>query len=223
MIQFDKVSKIYSKNKRNIYSLKQIELKINKGEFLVVSGPSGSGKTTLLLTIGAMLKPTEGILNIDNDNIYSLSERKLNEFRSARIGFIFQMFHLIPYLNVIDNILLPPGKYNLKKANNLISTLNLEERKFFKPGELSAGEKQRLATARSLINDPDIILADEPTGNLDPENTAVIIKHLVDFNKMGKTIVLVTHGQESKHHADRIVNLKKGEILTIENITGKAQ
>lgn len=213
MINLKNISKKYTKRNRSVFALNKVNLQIDSGEFIVVSGPSGSGKTTLLLTIGAMLKPTEGEIIIDGDNVYCLKENKLNEFRSAKIGFVFQMFHLIPYLNVIDNILLPPGNNNLKKLNDIINMLNLKERKFFKPGELSAGEKQRVAIARALINDPDIILADEPTGNLDPENTAAIINYLREFNQKGKTVIIVTHGNEAKQYADRLVHLKEGGII----------
>jgi ABC-type lipoprotein export system ATPase subunit len=218
MIKFENVCKIYTMRNEKVKALDNINLHIAEGEFIVVRGPSGSGKSTLLFSIGGMLKVTSGLVNVNGMDIYKLDEKNRANFRAENIGFVFQMFHLVPYLNVIENVLLPAGSVkneSLSKstAKDLLKKLNLEKRINHKPSEMSAGEIQRAAIARALIIQPKIILADEPTGNLDPENAAEVIGHLQQFHKNGGTVVAVTHGTDADQFADRIIHLRQGRVL----------
>lgn len=216
MINLEKVTKLYHTRQKEIKALHDINLSVMDGEFVVVRGPSGSGKTTLLLTIGGMLKPTEGKMLADNREIYALSEKERTLFRGRNIGFVFQMYHLIPYLNVIENVLLSSGmgtrKVGKPEVRDILKKIHLTEREYHKPSELSAGEKQRTAVARALLNQPKIILADEPTGNLDPENANEIVQYLEEFHRSGGTIILATHGTSADRYADRIIHLREGRI-----------
>ena len=218
MVRLERASKVYRTRHGSVKALDEVNLQFEEGEFAVVRGPSGSGKTTLLLTLGGMLRPTKGQVFINNSDIYTLSERERSAFRAENIGFVFQLFHLVPYLNVIDNVLLPAGvgrsRYSQEDAKDLLNRLHLTERIYHKPAELSAGEKQRTAVARALLKRPRIILADEPTGNLDPENAEKIIRHLAEYNNKGGTVIVVTHGKAADRYASRIVHLKKGCIDT---------
>lgn len=216
MIQVEELSKTYSTRSGNINALNKISFTINEGDFLVITGPSGCGKTTLLLSLGGMLHPTEGQLIVANKNIYSMNKDERARFRAENIGFVFQMFHLVPYLNIIENILLAANNSSIplgrKDARELLKRFNLSDREFHKPCELSTGEKQRTAIARALINGPKIILADEPTGNLDPKNAKEIIGYLAEFHQNGVTVIVVTHGKMANLYADRIIYLNKGQI-----------
>ena len=216
MVRLEKVSKIYRTKKGDVKALDKVSLHVKEGEFVVVRGPSGSGKTTLLLSAGGMLCPTEGRVIANKSDIYAMSKRERALFRAENIGFVFQLFHLVPYLNILENVLLPAGvgknKYGQEDAEKLLKRLNLVERIYHKPSELSAGEKQRTAVARAMLKRPRIILADEPTGNLDPENSEEIIEYLADFNHRGGTVIIVTHGMEVDQYAARIIHLKKGHI-----------
>ncbi len=216
MVRLENASKNYQTRHGQVRALDKVSLHINDGEFVVVRGPSGSGKTTLLLSIGGMLRPTEGQVLIKNSDIYAMSKTQRARFRAENIGFVFQLFHLVPYLNIIENVLLPVGvgrsQSDRENAKKLLDRLKLTERMYHKPAELSAGEKQRTAIARAMIKRPQIILADEPTGNLDPENSEEIIRHLAEFHSHGGTVIVVTHGKAVDQYAGRIVNLKKGYI-----------
>lgn len=216
MIHLEKVTKQYHTRHSNVKALDKVDLTITDGEFVVVRGPSGSGKTTLLLSIGGMLRPTEGWIHTNGNDIYAMRKRDRTKFRSENIGFVFQMFHLIPYLNIIENVLLPSSavrnQSRVTEAIELLERLNLSERKYHKPSELSAGEKQRTAIARVLLNHPKIILADEPTGNLDPSNSDEIFGYLVDFHHTGGTVIVVTHETKVNKYTDRIICLKKGRL-----------
>jgi len=218
MVRLERASKVYRTRHGSVKALDEVNLQFEEGEFAVVRGPSGSGKTTLLLALGGMLRPTKGQVFINNSDIYTLSERERSAFRAENIGFVFQLFHLVPYLNVIDNVLLPAGvgrsRYSQEDAKDLLNRLHLTERIYHKPAELSAGEKQRTAVARALLKRPRIILADEPTGNLDPENAEKIIRHLAEYNNKGGTVIVVTHGKAADRYASRIVHLKKGCLDT---------
>lgn len=219
MIKLENVCKIFRTRNDEVNALNNVNLNVNEGEFIVVRGHSGSGKSTLLFTIGGMLKATSGTVRVNGMEIYKMDVKKRANFRADNIGFVFQMFHLIPYLNVIENVLLPGGtakKISLSKteAKELIKKLHLEKRETHKPSEMSAGEIQRAAIARALIIQPKIILADEPTGNLDPENAAEVIGHLQEFHKDGGTVIVVSHGTDADQFADRIVHLKDGGIIT---------
>jgi len=225
MIVLEDISKIYHTRSGIVTALRDINLRIEKGAFLIVCGPSGSGKTTLLMTIAAMLRPTKGRVCIEDKDLYNISSQDRAGFRAQNIGFIFQMFHLVPYLNSIENVALAGGAIgknkDTAKAMDLLKQLGLLERAFHKPAQLSAGEKQRVAVARALFNQPKIILADEPTGNLDPENAASVIEYLSEFHRSGGTVIMATCQMQTPHHtvqgqaqkiADRIIYLRNGSI-----------
>ena len=217
MIRCDRVTKIFRKNGTEVTSLDRFTAEVAKGEFVAVRGPSGSGKTTLLLTLGGMQRPSEGSVQLDRHDLYALSPAERARLRSSEIGFVFQMFHLVPYLDLLGNVLLAcPGKPSVavrQRAGRLLDELDLAKRANHRPGELSAGERQRLAVARALLNRPKLILADEPTGNLDSENAAEVIRHLAEFHRSGGTVVLVTHGAAAETHADRILRLEQGRLV----------
>jgi ABC-type lipoprotein export system ATPase subunit len=217
MIRCDEVTKIFRKNGSEVTSLDRFTAKVAKGEFVAVRGPSGSGKTTLLLTLGGMQRPSAGSVQLARRDLYALSPAERARLRSSEIGFVFQMFHLVPYLDLLANVLLAcPGKPSAEvrqRASGLMDELGLADRASHRPGELSAGERQRLAVARALLNRPKLILADEPTGNLDPENAAEVIRHLAEFHRGGGTVVLVTHGAAADAHADRTLRLEQGRLV----------
>jgi ABC-type lipoprotein export system ATPase subunit len=223
MIVLEKVAKTYRTSKGNVNALNGINLHVGEGEFVAVSGPSGSGKTTLLMTIAGMLRPTSGAVSIDKNNLYTMSMRERAKFRAENIGFVFQMFHLVPYLNVTDNVLLAGGVVTSKdrkaEARYLIERFGLTGRNHHTPAELSAGEKQRTAVARALLNRPKIILADEPTGNLDPDNTASVLGYISDFHRNGGTVVLATHGRAAEQFADRTIHLQNGTVAELPSQT----
>ncbi len=217
MIRCDEVTKVFRKNGSEVTSLDRFTAKVAKGEFVAVRGPSGSGKTTLLLTLGGMQRPSAGSVQLARRDLYALSPAERARLRSSEIGFVFQMFHLVPYLDLLGNVLLAcPGKPSAEvrqRAGGLMDELGLADRASHRPGELSAGERQRLAVARALLNRPKLILADEPTGNLDPENAAEVIRHLAEFHRGGGTVVLVTHGAAADAHADRTLRLEQGRLV----------
>ena len=217
MIRCDEVTKIFRKNGSEVTSLDRFTADIGAGEFVAVRGPSGSGKTTLLLTLGGMQRPSAGLVQFSGRDLYGLSPADRAGLRSGEIGFVFQMFHLVPYLDLMGNVLLAspgkPGPAVRKRAGELLDKLGLTERVSHRPGELSAGERQRLAVARALLNRPKLILADEPTGNLDPENAAEVVRHLAEFHQAGGTVVLVTHGTAADTYADRFLRLKQGRLV----------
>jgi len=215
MIRLEKVSKIYQTRKGEIKALDEINLHVEEGEFLVARGPSGSGKTTLLMTIGGMLRPTKEDVVIANNRIYAMSIRDRAKFRAENIGFVFQTFELIPYLNVMENVALPAVRKDhgdQAYAMELLSRFRISGRERHKPSELSVGERQRTAIARALFNRPRIILADEPTGNLDPENAVEVIEYLEEFHRNGGTVILATHSNVAEEYADRMVHLQDGRI-----------
>ncbi|MCH2384513.1 MAG: ABC transporter ATP-binding protein [Pedosphaera sp.] len=217
MIRCEEVTKIFCKNGSKITSLDRFTAEVAEGEFVAVRGPSGSGKTTLLLTLGGMQRPSDGSVQLAGRDLYALSPAERARLRSSEIGFVFQMFHLVPYLDLLGNVLLAcPGKPSAEvrqRAGGLMDELGLADRASHRPGELSAGERQRLAVARALLNRPKLILADEPTGNLDPENAAEVIRHLAEFHRGGGTVVLVTHGAAADAHADRTLRLEQGRLV----------
>ena len=218
MIHLDKVSKTFKTSTSQVGAIVDIDLLLNEGEFIVINGPSGSGKTTLLLSIGGMLQPSSGVVNVSNKDIYSLNEQERTDYRAKNIGFVFQMYYLIPYLNVMENIMLSAGlgrngTQNRKVSEQLIDQLGITDRISHKPSELSAGERQRVALARALIHQPKIILADEPTGNLDPENSLGVLRIIKEFHQKGGTVILVSHGSDANQYADRIIHLKNGRIV----------
>ncbi|MEM1544848.1 MAG: ABC transporter ATP-binding protein [Candidatus Methanomethylicia archaeon] len=201
-------------------ALRNVNLKVARSEYVAIVGPSGSGKTTLLNLIGALDKPTKGEVYIDGIPISKLNHNQLAELRSRKIGFVFQTYNLIPYLNVLGNVELPmmslntPPKLRRKKALEILETLGLADKAYKKPNELSGGEQQRVAIARALVNDPAIVLADEPTGNLDSKTALNVVE---TFNRLNTerevTVILVTHNLEITKFCHRIVYLRDGSIV----------
>lgn len=220
LIELKKVTKVYGKGRLAIKALKNINLDLKRGDFLGVVGPSGSGKTTLLNMVGALDRPTSGEVIIDGIRTEKVKEAKLYKIRREKIGFIFQIFYLIPTLNAMQNVLLPTfpmrkTKIDYKKrAKKLLKMVGLESKEHRKPSQLSGGEQQRVAIARSLILDPPLILADEPTGNLDTKTGIGIVKLMKKLNrKEGKTFVIVTHDERITKFCNRIVKLEDGKII----------
>ena len=212
MIHLENVVKTYRTNTGTVKALDNMNFKVNEGEFVFVTGPSGSGKTTLLMTIAAMLRPTSGSVCVAGKNLYEMPSTARTKFRAKTIGFVFQMFYLIPYLNVMENIALAGKNYAKNDIKKILKRLNLQHRAYHKPSQLSVGEKQRTAVARVLIKQPKIILADEPTGNLDPENAKEIFGYLADFHRNKGTVILVTHSREALEFANRTVCIKNGTL-----------
>lgn len=217
MILVQDVAKVYASGRRVVRALDGVHLHVERGEFLVVRGPSGSGKTTLLMTIGAMLRPSAGTVSVDGHDLGGMSAGERAQFRARTIGFIFQMFHLVPYLNVAENVALAAvaaGKGGARaRASQLLERLGIGGRALHKPSELSAGERQRTAIARALLNSPKILLADEPTGNLDRENALAVLSHLSDFHKSGGTVIMATDEMEAQTLANRVISLQDGRVV----------
>lgn len=218
MLQFKTVSKIYT-HRSTVRALDEVSLHIQKGEFTALVGPSGSGKTTFLVTAGAMMKPTSGEILFDGKPLYRRSVNALSHLRRKQIGFLFQTFNLIPYLNALENVMAPllingaDSAQQRLRATELLTRVGLEDRLDHKPNELSVGQIQRVALARMLANDPDFILADEPTGNLDPETAENVLSFLRDLSvNEGKTIVMVTHSPQAASKASRILHCHDGKI-----------
>ncbi len=219
IIRLDDVTKIYSLPSEEVRALDHVTLVVESGEFIAIMGPSGSGKSTLLNLIGCLDVPTSGNLFIDGKNIGELDDDELTDLRRDSLGFIFQQFNLIPLLTVIENVEYP---LVLKKrsrdvggrSEELLQKVGLEESLFtHKPSELSGGQQQRVAIARALVNDPKILLCDEPTGNLDTKTGNIIMELLTEVNRQGKTICMVTHDPRLAEYAHRIVNLVDGKIV----------
>ncbi|MBU4492962.1 MAG: ABC transporter ATP-binding protein [Nanoarchaeota archaeon] len=220
MIELRDVWKIYQMGKVEVNALRGMNFKVKRNEFVSIMGPSGSGKSTAVNMVGCLDIPTKGDVYLDGKNIAHLPESTLAQIRGRKIGFIFQTFNLIPTLSAKENIILPmifqgiPADKREKRAEKLLRLVQLEDRMNHRPTELSGGEQQRVAIARSLSNDPDVILADEPTGNLDSKTGRVVMGFLKDLNKKeGKTIIMVTHDASLAKHADRIAYLKDGVII----------
>jgi putative ABC transport system ATP-binding protein len=215
MLELNHVYKTYRERAQQVTALDNVHLHIRQGEFVCMGGPSGSGKTTLLLTLGGMLRPNRGTVHLNGIDLYSATEKERNRLRSQNVGFIFQMFHLLPYVNVLDNVLLGSRQASAeerKKAVEYIERVHLADRLLHRPGELSVGECRRVALARALYKRPRILLADEPTGNLDAENAQDIMTLLSDYHRQGGTIVMVTHGVLPHSSGERILYLMNGKI-----------
>jgi len=215
MLVLDNLNKTYRTGGHAVKAIDGVSLRIDTGEFVAVCGPSGSGKTTLLMMIAAMLRPSEGTVQLDEKDVYGMTTPQRARFRAQNIGFVFQMFHLIPYLNVLENVLVAGGAISERdgvRARELVQRLGLQHRMHHRPGELSAGEKQRTAMARALLNRPRLILADEPTGNLDPENAQSVLTHLRGFQQDGGTVIVATHGPAAEEFATRTVSLRDGRV-----------
>ncbi|MGQ9663527.1 MAG: ABC transporter ATP-binding protein [Kiritimatiellia bacterium] len=216
MLELIRVSKSYGTDTKKVQAVHQVSLFVRPGEVVCIRGPSGCGKTTLLLMSGALLRPTAGTVRVDNVDPYSLSPEERSVFRGRKIGFIFQQFHLIPYLSVIENVLAPtvpnPRPDARERALQLIRHFGLEARIAHLPGELSVGERQRVALARALLNEPKLVLADEPTGNLDPDNAIVVLDALREYARGGGAVLLVTHDPYAAERADRTLLMGNGRL-----------
>jgi putative ABC transport system ATP-binding protein len=218
VIDIDSLTKIYQTGKTDFKALNTVTLKIRKGDFVAIMGPSGSGKSTLMNIIGCLDRPTSGTVIIDGENISIVSDNELAEIRGRKIGFIFQKFNLIPTMTALKNIALPMVFLGGTKADRdrrsaeLLGKVGLTNWATHRPSELSGGQQQRIAIARALSNNPAIILADEPTGNLDTKTGEQILELLVALNNEGKTILLVTHAIALKRFANRVINMLDGEI-----------
>lgn len=218
IIKVENLSKVYGKKDNKVIALDNVNIEVEKGEFVAVIGASGSGKSTLLHQLGGVDRPTSGNVVIDGKNIYKLNEEKLAVFRRRNIGFVFQSFNLIPVLSVEENIKMPAlldhQKVDEEYFNDLIKTLGLEKRLNHLPSELSGGQQQRVAIARALINKPSIILADEPTGNLDSENSKEIMEMLkVSIRKYNQTAIVITHDLNIAENTDRIIKIRDGKVV----------
>lgn len=199
-----------------VCGLNNLSLTVSRGELVAVQGASGSGKSTLLLTLGGMLRPTGGTVTVDGQDLYALDAADRARVRARLIGFVFQLFHLVPYLTVRENILSGlPGSVDTagrRKAAELLEELGLTARADHRPSTLSAGERQRTALARALIKEPTLILADEPTGNLDPSNAALVFRRLDTYRRQGGTVIVVTHGNDAAPFASRTLRLDQGRL-----------
>jgi len=219
IVRLENIRKVYENFGVKNEVLKGINLVIKKGEFVSIMGPSGSGKTTLMNIIGCLDTATSGKYYLDGKDISNLNDDELSEIRSEYIGFVFQQFYLIQYLNVLENVLMPTiyskkDRKNIKeKAKELLEKVGLEDKLNFKPSQLSGGQQQRVAIARALINEPQLILADEPTGALDSKTAESIMKIFKELNEEGKTIVIITHDPSIASQTERIIKIKDGKIL----------
>ncbi|MFZ5996955.1 MAG: ABC transporter ATP-binding protein [Nitrospirota bacterium] len=218
MIQLREVEKVYRRGSEDVHALKGVDLDIGHGEFVSVIGPSGAGKTTLLHILGCLDTPTKGIMKFDDVEVEDMSEAELVAVRRKKIGFIFQQFYLIPGLTVFDNVALPllfnRSKVESDRIESIIDRVGLGDRSRHTPSQLSGGEMQRVAIARALVNNPEVILADEPTGNLDTENSERIFELLTSLHKNGLTVVMITHNNELATRADRVIRLKDGKVVS---------
>jgi putative ABC transport system ATP-binding protein len=215
MLRLDEVTKTYQKNGSAVHALDGVSLEAAPGEFILIKGPSGCGKSTLLLSAGGMLRPAPGRVFLDGQDVYALSGAKRNRLRAAKVGFVFQTLHLIPYLTVRENILLGglSGADGLEeRLEPLVEALGLAHRANHRPGELSVGERQRAALARAFIGRPPLILADEPTGNLDPDNARRVMEHLDAYRRDGATVLVATHGDAAEAFASRALTLRDGRL-----------
>ncbi|MDD7392207.1 MAG: ABC transporter ATP-binding protein [Fusobacteriaceae bacterium] len=219
MIKVNKINKTYVNGGTELRVLKDVSFQVEKGEFLAIMGSSGSGKSTMMNILGCLDSEYQGEYLLDGIDISKMSQDELSEIRNKKIGFIFQSFNLLPKLTAVENVELPLIYSGIKKAERykramkLLELVGLKERAEHRPNELSGGQRQRVAIARALINEPSIILADEPTGNLDSKSEEEIMKILIDLNKMGKTIIIVTHEPNIGESANRKIIFKDGEII----------
>ena len=220
IIELKAVSKRYGFGDAESYALHNFDLTVKRGEFIMIMGPSGCGKTTLLNIIGLLDKATSGEYKLAGKSVDRISSRKKARFRAKEIGFIFQSFNLIPNLSVIENVSLPliysgySKTRRLKMADTILEHFHLREREYYMPSQLSGGQQQRVAIARSLIANPSIILADEPTGNLDSRASHIIMEELQDIHSLGNTIIMITHNPALTTYATRVINMLDGEIDT---------
>ncbi|MCA9121969.1 MAG: ABC transporter ATP-binding protein [Planctomycetaceae bacterium] len=218
MIELSGVSKVYRTAHGEVRALDDVTLSIREGEFVALKGHSGSGKSTLLALMGGLALPNEGSVSVAGCDVEKLSSSERARFREDNVGFVFQMFHLLPYLSVLDNVLVaaPASGRSASRetAKQLLSDFGMAARITHRPSQLSAGERQRVAMARALLNRPKLLLADEPTGNLDENNAEAVLDYLTSFHKAGGTIVLATHDERAAERADRIIELSSGKVTS---------
>ena len=215
MIRLDGVSKHYGSGDDQVRALDGVSIEVGADEFVAVRGASGSGKSTLLLAIGGMIRPSAGVVELEGRDLYAMSGRQRARIRAERIGFVFQMFHLVPYLTALENVLvntLAGAAVTRADAISVLENLEMGDRLTHRPSQLSAGERQRVALARALIKRPDILLADEPTGNLDPENSRQVMSHFAQFHEAGGAVIIVTHEPIVEEYAQRTFHLTAGRL-----------
>jgi len=219
MIHTEDLTKVYRMGDVEVYALRDVNLAIQDGEFIAIKGPSGSGKSTLLNMIGCLDTPTSGSIFIDNIDVATLNENELAEIRREKIGFIFQQFNLVHTLNAVENVALPlffsgvKRETRLKRAEEQLVKVGLGDRIYHKPSELSGGQQQRVAIARALANDPEVVIGDEPTGNVDTATGNAIMDILEGLNKEGRTVIVVTHDAEIAARAGRTKRMRDGKLL----------
>jgi len=217
MLEIKNVSKIYGEGRTKVVALNNVSLQVDKGDFIAIMGPSGSGKSTLLNIIGGLDRPSSGEVILEGKRIDDLDENALVDIRRGKIAHVFQLYHLLPSLTALENVLLPlvfcGANREAKKALDILKRVGLEKRAEHKPSQLSGGEQQRVAIARALVNDPSLILADEPTGNMDQKTGRGILDLFDQLNKEGHTIIIVTHNPEIAEHAKKIIVLQDGQIV----------
>jgi putative ABC transport system ATP-binding protein len=216
LLGVNRLTKQYRGSDGRVDAVSEVSLEVDAGQFVAIRGPSGCGKTSLLLSAGGLLRPDEGSVVVEGQDLYSLSSEQRARFRARRIGFVFQQFHLVPYLSVLDNVLVPSMAWRVENANErareLLETLGMSHRLHHKPDALSTGERQRTALARALLNRPGLLLADEPTGNLDRENADGVLQFLTQFAHDGGAVLLVTHDDYAMGFADRTIKMREGRF-----------
>lgn len=224
VIELKELKKRFGIGEAEHFALKGVDLTVKKGEFIAIMGPSGCGKTTLLNIIGLLDRATDGEYLLDGRNVEDLRASTHARIRAKQIGFVFQSFNLIERLNVLENVALPltysgtPHTKRLQRASDVLKTFHLQEREYYMPWQLSGGQTQRVAIARALVNDPSIILADEPTGNLDSKSSHIIMEELSEIHKKGNTIIMVTHNPNLTTYATRVITMLDGQIDTDSSV-----
>jgi putative ABC transport system ATP-binding protein len=219
MIDLKDITKNYRMGEMDISALDRVSLSVGQGEFIAIMGPSGSGKSTLMNVLGCLDRPTTGTYTFESREISAMTDDELAHVRNAKIGFVFQSFNLLPRFTALKNVEMPliysgvPAKQRTERAVPVMAQVGLQDRMYHKPTELSGGQQQRVAIARALVNHPPLLLADEPTGNLDSRSGAEILNILADLNKQGVTIMIVTHDHDVAARCKRIINLKDGRVV----------